>query len=131
MSETELLPPSGLAVHEAKGRGRGVFATRPFRQGDLIERAPVIVVPRAQVAPLRGTLLDDYWFAFDAQHVACGLGWASLYNHACPANATFTVDCDARVILFHAVRDIASGDEVTINYHGAPDRDEPVWFPLV
>lgn len=118
-------------MRESKGRGRGVFATRAFRAGELLERAPVLVVPRSQVAPLRGTLLDDYWFSWDAQHIACGLGWAALYNHACPANATFTVEAAGRTIAFHAARDIDVGAEVTINYHGEPDCAEPVWFPTV
>ena len=118
-------------MRESAGRGRGAFATRAFRRGDLLERAPVLVVPRQQVAPLRGTLLDDYWFAWDEQHIACALGWASLYNHACPANATFTIEPGSRTIAFTAVRDIANGDEVTINYHGTPDDDSPVWFQAV
>jgi SET domain-containing protein len=131
VTEPELRPSSGLCVRESKGRGRGVFAARAFRAGELLERAPVLVVPRTEVVPLRGTLLDDYWFAWDAQHIACGLGWASLYNHACPANATFHCETASRTIDFTAVRDIAVGDEVTINYHGVPDAAEPVWFPTV
>lgn len=107
-----------------------MFATRAFAVGERIERAPVLVVPRTDVAPLRGTLLDDYWFAWDSAHVACGLGWASLYNHACPANAAFTLVPAARAIDFTAVRPIAAGEEITINYQGAPDDPTPVWFPL-
>ncbi len=123
------LPPLGLQVRELPARGRGVVAVRPFRAGDLLERAPVLVVPRAHLAPLRGTYLDDYWFYWDATHNACGLGWASLYNHACPANATFRIVPGARLLLITAVTDIAVGTEVTINYHGRPDDPAPVWFP--
>ncbi|MEO6595501.1 MAG: SET domain-containing protein-lysine N-methyltransferase [Planctomycetota bacterium] len=120
--------PIGLAIQERPERGRGVFARRPFRSGEVLERAPVLVVPRATVAPLRGTLLDDYWFWWDEDHNACGLGWASLYNHGCPANATFQIDSARRWITFVAVVDIAPGAEVTINYHGDPANQAPVWF---
>lgn len=122
------LPPTDLLVRELAGRGRGVLAGRAFRRGELLERAPVVVVPRADVAPLRGKLLDDYWFWWDEQHVACALGWASLYNHACPANATFRCEPGSRVIVIEAVADIPVGAEVTINYHGTPDDARPVWF---
>lgn len=126
-----VLPPEGLAVRAIAGRGRGVVATRAFRAGHVLERAPVIVVPRAQVAPLQGTTLDDYWFWWDETHNACALGWASLYNHACPANATFRCEHAANVIAITAVQDIAAGTEVTINYHGDPLDARPVWFAAV
>lgn len=130
MSERGLspLPPVGLIVRASPGRGRGVFAARAFRKGEVLERAPVIVVPRAQLAPLRGTLFDDYWFWWDELHNACALGWAALYNHGCPANAAFHREHEDRVLVFTAVADIAGHTEVTINYHGAPDDPRPVWF---
>jgi len=122
--------PHGLSIRELPGRGRGVFAQHAFRAGDVLERAPVIVVARAQLAPLRDTLLDDYWFWWDDEHNACALGWASLYNHACPSNATFRCHHAARLLVVTAAADIAIGSEVTINYHGAADDPRPVWFPL-
>ncbi len=128
MDDGLAIAPHGLAVREIEGRGRGVVALRSFRVGDVIERAPVIVVPRAEVAPLRGTLLDDYWFWWDETHNACALGWASLYNHACPANATFRCVHESRVLVITAVRALAAGSEVTINYHGDPEDGSPVWF---
>ena len=121
-------PPVGLRIVELPGRGRGVLAARAFRRGEVLEQAPVLVVPRAVLQPLRGTLLDDYWFWWDVDHNACALGWASLYNHACPANASFRLERPARVIVFEAVDDIDAGDEVTINYHGEPGDPSPVWF---
>lgn len=128
VAELVLAPPQGVCVRESTGRGRGVFAVRPFRAGELLERAPVVVVPRAEIAPLRGTLLDGYWFWWDEEHNACALGWASLYNHACPANASFELDPAARCIEFRAARDLAAGEEITINYHGALDDPSPTWF---
>lgn len=120
--------PIGLAVQESPGRGRGVFAMRAFCRGEVLERAPVIVVLRADLRPLRGSLLDDYWFWWDEEHSACPLGWAALYNHRCPANVTFRLDHAARTIVFEAAADIGVGDEVTINYHGDPTDGQPVWF---
>jgi SET domain-containing protein len=120
--------PAGLRIADAGSRGRGVFAARPFAAGELIERAPVVVFRRADVAPLRGTLLDDYWFWWDERHNAVALGCASLYNHACPANASFARDTAARVLVVRAARAIAAGEEVTLNYHGDPGDPSPVRF---
>lgn len=120
----------GLRIARAQGRGRGVFAARAFAAGEVIERAPVVVFPRALVAPLEGSLLDDYWFWWDEYHNAMVLGCGGLYNHACPANARFSCDAVARVVVFTAVRGIVSGEEITINYHGDPTDSSPVWFTV-
>jgi hypothetical protein len=107
-----------------------VRALRVFAAGERIERAAVLVVPRADSALLQGRLLDSYWFWWDAGHSALGLGCASLYNHACPANARFDLDLAARTLTFTAVREITAGEEITINYHGEPDDPSSVWFDL-
>ena len=36
-----------LYVRKVRGMGRGVFAGRPFRQGEVIEVCPVIPLPDA------------------------------------------------------------------------------------
>lgn len=127
---TEATPPAGLHIAEIPGRGRGVLAARAFAAGERIESAPVLVVPRRDTALLQGRLLDSYWFWWDEDHNALGLGCASLYNHACPANARFDRDTAARLLTFTAVRAIAQGEEITINYHGEPDDPSSVWFDL-
>jgi len=121
--------PDGLRVIESNGRGRGLVAARAFRRGEVIERAPVIVVARKLLQTQRGSVLDDYWFWWDDEHNAFALGWAALYNHACPANTRFRLERAVRLIVFEAAADIEAGDEVTINYHGEPDDPSPVWFP--
>jgi hypothetical protein len=120
--------PAGLQIAELPGRGRGVVAARAFATGECIEVAPVLIVPRSDAALLQGRLLDNYWFWWDQDHNALGLGCASLYNHGCPANARFARDPAACTLTFTAVRAIAAGEEITINYHGEPDDPASVWF---
>jgi hypothetical protein len=126
---TAATAPPGLRIGTTSGRGRGVFATRAFAPGELLERASVIVFERALTAQLRGSVLDDYWFWWDDAHNAFALGCGSLYNHAVPANARYSVEPATRTLAFTAARAIAAGEEITINYHGAPDDPTPVWFP--
>ena len=123
-------PPTGLCIIEVPGRGRGVAAARPFLRGEVLERAPLLVLDRA-VMQARATLLDDHVFWWDDEHRALALGWVSLCNHACPAKAVFRLERAARVLVLEAAVDIREGDEVTINYHGTPDDPAPVWFPVV
>ena len=128
MRDDQPSAPPGLRIGTAAGRGRGVFAARAFRAGEVIERAPVIVFVREQVRALEGTVLDDYWFWWDELHNAAALGCGSLYNHACPANACYERNLGSRVLVFVAACDIAAGAEITINYHGDPNDASPVWF---
>ena len=124
-------PPSGLLVIDSPGRGRGVAAARAFRRGEVLERAPVLLLGREVMANgLRGTRLDDYLFWWDDDHRAIALGWISLCNHACPANAAFRLAHAAQLIVLEAASDIGSGEEVTINYHGDPADPAVVWFPV-
>ena len=115
-----------------RGRGgRGVFARVDIPYGTLIEHAPVLLVPAAEVVGIGGVLS---WYAFDwrgvngREEVAVALGYASLYNHAWPANAAWErVAPDLIDITAH--RDIPAGREILINYHGEPDDPSPVNFP--
>lgn len=116
-----------LLVKGVEGAGRGVFADRAFKVGELIEVCELIVMPKEQVTLLEPTLLEDYVFVWN-DTVAVVLGNGSLYNHSYTPNAIYLRDFDRGVIRFVAHRDIAPGDEITINYNGDPRSREPVWF---
>ena len=51
-----------ISVRKVQGKGQGVFAERKFARGEVIERAPVIVLPGSQWKLLNGTALKDYPF---------------------------------------------------------------------
>ena len=56
------------------------------------------------------------------------LGRCSLFNHSYKANAYAQPYVKERVMEFLAARDIAEGEEITINYNGEPDAPGPVGF---
>ena len=123
-------PPIRVGVSSAAGHGeRGVFATRDISQGELIEAAPVIVIPRADSARVCLTCLDDYVFKWGGGCVAVALGCGSLYNHSFEPNACYWQDTPGRALEFVALRAIAAGDEITINYNGNPGDRRALWFP--
>lgn len=121
-----------IRVGPSERDGRGVFATRDIRSGELIESAPVIVVPSEQIPQLAATVLDNYCFRWGAEleEVAIHLGLGSLCNHAYEPNARFELRLAQLTIEFIALRDIAAGEEITINYNGDPTSQSAVWFPV-
>ena len=118
-----------LIVRESPGRGRGVFAVRAFRAGELIEECPVLVIPDRDIPLIDQTALWHYYFGWSGPEGtgAIGLGLASLYNHSDQPNAECRKDIDARVIRFVALRDIGEGEEIVFRYDtGSPGT--PLWF---
>lgn len=122
--------PPGIAIQPSPIHGLGVFASAPFAAGDIIETAPVILMEQEDKDLLQSTSLFSYYFVVgDAIFpVALGLGCASLYNHACPANAVYSISLKNKSIIIKACKNIAAGDEITLNYNGLPDDHSPVYF---
>lgn len=110
--------------------GKGVFAGGPIPEGGVIEVCPVLLFPKAQLAAIRQTLLDDYYFDWgdDDSWYALALGYGSLYNHAYEPNADYEMDFENETIDFYALRDIEPGEEIFVNYNGAPGNRSKVWF---
>ncbi|MBI1314802.1 SET domain-containing protein-lysine N-methyltransferase [bacterium] len=122
-----LIPSNVIEVRRVRGKGRGVFARRPIAEGDEIERAPVLLVADDC---LYGTPLADYAFEWSKGKVALALGYGSLYNHSYQPNAQYFYG-GPQVKVFYAIRDIAAGEEITINYNSEPTDQSPVWFDVV
>ena len=120
-----------LAVVAVPGRGRGVIALHPIARGERIERAPVIELTPHERAALGTTRLARYYFEWgpDSSHAAIVLGYGSLYNHSFEPNAEYGFHEQELAIDYIALRDIASGEEITINYNNTgEDAHEPIHF---
>lgn len=129
-----LTPSDAVEVKQVAGKGRGVFARRAIRKGEIIERAPVLVLPLSDVmrGPDDWTGLGNYCFEWGKNRVALALGFGSLYNHSFNPNARYDDEARRlRIKVFSAIRDIEPGEEVTINYNGDPEDRSPVWFRVI
>lgn len=122
--------PAFLYAGESSIHGRGIFTKLALEAGDLIEKAPLVLINKADSDLLESTLLYDYYFMINnaVTPVAVGLGFSSLYNHASPSNAAYRIDLANELIIITAHRKIASGEEITLNYHGRCDDPQPVIF---
>lgn len=111
--------------------GLGVFATRDFAEGELVERVAVLLVPRDQA--LASAVLGAYAFVWDERHVGVSLGCGSLYNHSYTPNLEHRDErrrAGHGVKRYVALRAIAAGEELTFNYNGEPDDEGPVGFEV-
>jgi hypothetical protein len=102
-----------IEVATIPGKGRGVIACRNFVAGEVIERCPVIVLGAGERV---AGVLAEYTFHWAGDREAIALGYGSLYNHSDDPNADVLRFCALQEIRFVAVRDIVSGEEITLDY---------------
>ena len=103
----------GIEVRPSR-YGRGVFATRRFDEGELVESCPTLELPDADA---KGLLRDYIFSSVNDGNVVVVLGYGMLYNHSSDANVEYFQD-DASTIDYYAVRPIKPGEELTIDYEG-------------
>ena len=126
-----LTQSDAIVVKKVKGKGRGVFARRAIAEGEVIETCPVLVFPTEEVrSGPAWTRLGEYCFEWGRGTVALALGYGSLYNHSYEPNARYE-DVAGPTKRFVAVRDIATGEEITVNYNGEERDRSPVWFDVI
>ena len=106
--------------------GRGVYARCDIKKDEIIERCPVIEVPKDETSKLRESILVTYFFYFGRKKDRLGvaLGFGSIYNHAYKPNATFKIKPREGVIDFVALNDIKKGTEITFNYYHVSPKDK-------
>lgn len=120
-----------LYAAEAPGKGLGMFTDETIPADTIIETAPVIIMTGEERKLLDQTRLHDYIFEWtpEGQNLCCmAQGYISLYNHSYTSNCEYLMDYDAGTMHIFTVREIAAGEEVTINYNGDWNDSKPVWF---
>jgi SET domain-containing protein len=123
---------AGLFVGETKEKGRGVFTNTNIKASTIIEIAPVIVMSKLDRVHLDKTTLHDYIFEWGAKKEQCcmALGLVPIYNHSYKSNCEYFMNFEADNIFVKTVKDIAKGEELTINYNGDWDNATKVWFEV-
>ena len=116
-----------LRISQMGRRGRGVIAEADIPAGALIERSPVLVIPPEDRKAVDPTIVFTYVFMWEHGTVeedlyrhegrsAIALGFTSLLNHSYTPNCDFVRHIDELAIDLVAARDIAAGEELTIDY---------------
>jgi len=121
----------GLFIAETEDRGRGVFTSEELSVDDIVEVCPIIIIPEKDFAKIHESVLHDYYFNWETEDqklLAIALGYGSLYNHSSEPNLTFILDFDQNQIVFKALKEIESGDELLINYEEGLKGKSVLWF---
>jgi len=105
-----------IYLREVAGKGRGVFAARNFKKGELVESAPVIVISDEDVDLIDNTALSDYYYKWGGSQFALALGYGSLYNFSATPNLTFKPDMKSKAMLYRTRKSIRKDQELTIDY---------------
>lgn len=120
-----------VILKNIRHRGRGVFAKKKIKKGEVIEICPVIPIPLKEERWLKKTFIDNYYFEWGSRNQpAIVLGYGSLYNHSYNPNAEHDERVKKKEMVFKALKDIKKGEEITHNYNGEPDNTEKLWFKV-
>ncbi len=121
-----------ISKSEVPKAGRGVFAAKQIKKGEVIEKCPVFVLPRKDYPIVKKTAMRNYYFMWGKTTAAVCFGYGSLYNHSYQPNATYKKKIKDKVIEFVAIKGIKKGEEITVNYHyGRPDDRRPLWIKSI
>jgi SET domain-containing protein len=125
-----IFPSQNIYANQSSIEGLGVFARHEIKKDEVIEEAPLILIPEDQLSDLTKTRLLEYYFAWGHKfsEAAIGLGFASLYNHSFEPNAKYVKDVEKSVLRFVAIKDISQDEEIVVNYNGHPDDKSKLWF---
>ena len=107
-------------------KGRGMFALRDFKKGEILETAPVIPVAKENVVE-SGEAPDGYLLDWDGNYeneeYCMPLGYIMMYNHSKEPNIMLDQDYEKYTMQAIAIRDIRKGEELCWDYN----IDE-LWF---
>jgi uncharacterized protein len=121
-----------LNIKSTINKGRGVFTNEKIAAGTVIEESPVIVMSAEDRKLLDKTLLHDYIFEWGVSKDKCcmALGLVPMYNHSYQSNCEYFMDFEDESIQVKTVREIAAGEELTINYNGDWNDQKKIWFEV-
>jgi len=95
----------------------------------LIEKCPVLVLPRKDYLLVKKTLLRNYYFMWGKSTCGICLGFGSLHNHSYEPNAIYKKNIKEKTIDFIAIKNIKMGEEITVNYnYGNPNNKKTLWI---
>ncbi|TCD47449.1 SET domain-containing protein [Chlorobium sp. N1] len=104
-----------LQVGASSVAGRGVFATKPIGEGEIIERCPVLEVTDRDVG---GELLNYVFYGNSEQSRLVVMGYGMLFNHSFEPNVAYWLEESQTgpVLVLYAKRAVAKGEELFYDY---------------
>lgn len=104
-----------VRIDESTVCGRGAFADRAIRSGEVIERCPALEVSDRDIG---GELLNYVFYGSEENLRLVAMGYGMLFNHSPEPNVAYyreDTKLGAELVLY-ALRDIPKGEELFYNY---------------
>lgn len=120
-----------ISLSKLPKAGRGVFTKETIKKGAIIERCPVLEIPKQDNECINKTMLVEYvyYLGKNKDRLTLVLGFGSIYNHAYTPNASYKALLEEGVVEFIALKDIRKDEEITVNYNQDPvSGNKPLWF---
>jgi uncharacterized protein len=114
MLRPEPYRPTKLAIRRSNLHRWGLFATAPIAAYELLEEAPYFLIAKKELSKTPST--ETYSYYLDPETSIVGLGLAGLYNHSYEPNCCHEIDQVNELMRHYALRAIAPGEELTLNY---------------
>ena len=99
---------------------RGIIAIKNIAKKELIESCPVIIFPKTQDKLIDSTVLGSYDYDWDKENSCFVIGYCVLTNHSYNPNCRYERDFSSLTMNYIALKEIAIGEEILINYNGDP-----------
>lgn len=120
-------------VKRINNKGRGVFALKDFKKGEVVENCPVINITPKERKKCENTILAYYIYPWrSTRSGSLVLGFGSIYNHSYTPNADWKQNFKSETMVYRALKPIIKGEEITVNYNGEPDDNTLIdWFEVI
>lgn len=121
-----------IEIKNTRKKGRGVFALKNFKEGEIVESCPVITLTPKERKYCEKTILNFYIYPWKSlKSAAVVLGYGSIYNHSFTPNADWVQNFKTNSMVYTTIAPIKKGEEITVNYNGEPDDTTPIdWFEM-
>ena len=98
-----------------KDAWRGLFATKDYKEGDIIELCPTIMVDNNMDG---NNLISHYLFSsYGEDKTLVAFGYCSLINHSKDKrNCSWEISEDDKIVKMFAIKDIKEGEEFFSHY---------------
>lgn len=99
-----------------KNKGRGLFTTKSYKEGDIIEVCPTLTMKKSDIS--KDNIINEHLFKGNKPgNNILALGYCTLINHSRDKqNCTWEVADDDSFIKMIATKDIKCGEELYSNY---------------
>ncbi len=108
-SSNTTLSTMDIIVKKSNIQGKGVFAKRDFKKGEIILKWNPKILEKTEVDKLKN-IQKNYVYKIEENKFYLMQPPEKFVNHSCKANTNVKNNCDV------AIRDIKKGEEITADY---------------